>query len=111
MKHNHILLKNPIIAQRTDFKDYHFCGAFIEKKFLTIKNGQIVAVHWKLAENHNLETVGQIFQCSKELAKEAAAAEEKRLVDLKNKRECEIMVALLRKDEKKLKELGALKIN
>jgi len=111
MKHNQILLKNPIATQKTDFKDYHFCGAFIEKKFLTIKNGQIIAVHWKLAKNHNLETLGEIFQCSKELAKEAAAAEVKRLADIKNKRECEIMVAMLRKDEKKLRELGALKIN
>jgi hypothetical protein len=111
MKHNQIMLKNPIIAQKTDFKDYHFCGAFVEKKFLTIKNEQIVAVHWKLAENYKLETLGEIFQCSKELAKEAAAAEQKRLADLKNKHECEIMVALLRKDEKKLRELGALKIN
>jgi len=111
MKHNQILLKNPITAQKTDFKDYHFCGAFIEKKFITVKKGQIIAVHSKLAENHNLETIGEIFQCSKELAKQAAAAEEKRLADLKNKRECEIMVAILRKDEKKLRELGALKIS
>jgi hypothetical protein len=111
MKHNQILLKNPITAQKTDFKDYHFCGAFIEKKFVTVKKGQIIAVHWKLAENYKLETLGEIFQCSKELAKQAAAAEVKRLADLKNKRECEIMVALLRKDEKKLRELGALKIS
>jgi hypothetical protein len=111
MQHNQIMLKNSITAHKTDFKDYHFCGAFIEKKFLTVKKGQIIAVHWKLAKNCNLETIGEIFQCSKELAKEAAAAEQKRLADIKNKRECEILVALLRGNEKKLRELGALKIN
>jgi hypothetical protein len=111
MQHNQILLKNPITAHKTDFKDYHFCGAFIEKKFVTVKKGQIVAVHWKLAENHNLETIGKIFQCSKELDKEAAVEEQKRLADLKNKHECAIVVSIIRNDEKKLKELGALKIN
>jgi hypothetical protein len=109
MQHNQILLKNSITAHKTDFKDYHFCGAFVEKKYITIKKGQIVAVHWKLAKNFNIETLGEIYQCPKELAKEAAAAEQKRLADLKNKHECAVMVAILRKDEKTLKELRAFK--
>lgn len=104
MKHNQILLKNPIPAQKTDFNDYPFCGAFIEKKHITIKKGQIVAVYWKLAKNFNLETCGEIYQCRKELEKQAAAMEKKRLENLQNSRAAEIAVAIIRKDAEKLNQ-------
>lgn len=105
MQHNQILLKNSIPAQKTAFKDYAFCGGFIEKKYITIKKGQIVAVHWKLAKNYNLETCGEIYQCSKELLKQAVEVDKKRIEDLKIKRQAEIAVAIIKKDLVKLNQL------
>ena len=105
MQHNQIMLKNPMPAQKTDFNDYHFCGAFIEKKFVTIKKGQIVAAHWKLAKQNNLETCGEIYQCPKEREKQAAAIEKKRIEDLQISKEAKFAVAIIRKDAEKLNQL------
>jgi|DEB0MinimDraft_6_1074348.scaffolds.fasta_scaffold02172_2 hypothetical protein len=61
MKTGHILLKNPIEAIKTPFKDYALPdGSFIGKTHLTIRKGFIVAMHYYLARHLLLETIGEI---------------------------------------------------
>jgi hypothetical protein len=106
MKTSHILLKNPIKAIKSPFKDYELPNnSFISKQHITIKKGLIIAMNYNIAKNLNLSTIGEIKKpTEQEVAKEQLVIEKIKRLKAQAKKKASIAVAILTKNSKLLND-------
>ena len=107
MQTGHILLKQPLEAIKTPFKLYEIHGYYqIEKKYITIEKGLIIAVNYKLAKQLNLETIGNIKEPTQlEAQKDNIIFDLKFKEQLELQRQADIAIAILTKNSDKINEL------
>ena len=108
MQTGHILLKKPFEAIKTAFKDYklHNNSYYIEKKYITIEKGLVIAVNYKLAKQLNLETIGNIKEPTQlEAQKDNIIFDLKFKEQLELQRQADIAIAILTKNSDKINEL------
>lgn len=84
LKEGHIKLSTPIPASKDDWGEYSTKYGTLDKRQVTVKNGRIVGMREKIAQNLNLKTEGDVQPksektiSSEKIKKEKAEAEELR---------------------------------